>query len=189
MANEPITAQLAPHTALLVSSGPGASSDGRPQVGHSRSTERGLHALTHLKSAASCGWRWCGRWAAQGWETRGPGWRILANHPGERWSTAPGQLMPPGMAHNERCWLSCRYLQLLLAGPGHQLGLAGHRAQLHGADTLGKLQGAQRLTAVLLGRGDLRVGSAAAHHPTVTHTPPSPLLNGVRELLLLTHRP
>lgn len=136
-----------------------------------RSVKWDPHALTHLRSAASCGWRCCGRWAAQGWGTRGPGRRIPASHPAERWGTAPGQLMPPVVAHSERHWRSCGYLQLLLAGPGHQLGLAGHRAQLHGADTLSKLQGAQRLTAVLLGGGDLRVG-AAAHHPAVTHNPP-----------------
>lgn len=50
------------------------------------------------------------------------------------------------------------YLQVLLAGPRAQLSLAGDRPQLHRANPLGKLQGAQRLTGVLLGRGHLWSG-------------------------------
>lgn len=83
------------------------------------------------------------------------------------------------------------YLQVLLAGPGAQLSLAGDRTQLHGANPLGKLQGAQRLAGVLLGRGDLAQGGAGTKSPwqLPVHPGGSPLENLLLlagEMLLLT---
>lgn len=61
------------------------------------------------------------------------------------------------------------YLQMLLAGPGHQLCPAGPGAQLHRADPLSKLEGVECLAGILLHRGHLE--NTRAHSPPKPATP------------------
>lgn len=80
----------------------------------------------------------------------------LGEHPTALGTTCGGD--PWGEGGEEGHQQPLGYLQVLLAGPGAQLSLAGDRTQLHRANPLGKLQGAQRLAGVLLSRGDLWSG-------------------------------
>lgn len=118
----------------------------------------------------------------------GGGSRGTSNSSGDHmWEQNRGDPWGEGERH-QQC---LEYLQVLLAGPGAQLSLAGDRTQLHRANPLGKLQGAQRLTGVLLSRGDLCSGRRGTKSPwqLPVHPGGSPLQNLLLlagEMLLLT---